>query len=66
MTELDEHGGPPEGPYGGRHPGNPDEQDPGFCCCGLGLDAWVHTDTRRYAEQPLTTEVWEALRGGGA
>lgn len=48
-----------------RHLGEPDPGDPGFCLCGLGLDAWVHTDTRRYVEQPLTPEVWGSLRGEG-
>lgn len=42
-----------EAAYAGRHPGDPDARDPGFCRCGLGLDAWVHTDTKRYREVPL-------------
>ncbi|WP_409186694.1 hypothetical protein F9C11_21635 [Amycolatopsis sp. VS8301801F10] len=50
--------------YTGRHPSDADERDPGFCRCGLGLDAWVHTDTKRYTETPLTREVWNDLRGG--
>jgi len=39
--------------YSGRHPGDADPRDPGFCRCGLGLDAWVHTDTTHYREVPL-------------
>ena len=49
-------------PYAGRHPKDPDPSDPGFCKCGLGLEAWVHTDTTRYREVPLTKEVWDDLR----
>jgi hypothetical protein len=41
--------------YVGRHVGDPDPGDEGFCLCGLGLDAWVHTDTARYTETPLST-----------
>ncbi len=40
-------------PYSSRHPGDPDPRDLGFCRCGLGLDAWVHTDSRHYVEIPL-------------
>lgn len=36
-----------------RHESDPDPADPGFCRCGLGLDAWVHTDTTKYVEVPL-------------
>jgi hypothetical protein len=50
--------------YVGPHPGDPDERDPGFCCCGLGLDAYVHTDSTRYVATPLTADVWQDLRGG--
>jgi hypothetical protein len=40
--------------YSGRHLGNPDPDDEGFCRCGLGLDAWVHTDNTHYTETPLS------------
>lgn len=40
--------------YVGRHAGDPDPDDEGFCLCGLGLDAWVHTDTTHYMETPLS------------
>jgi len=49
----------------GRHESEPNPWDEGFCRCGLGLDAWVHTDTTRYVEQPLTESLWGTLRGGG-
>jgi len=39
--------------YSGRHHSDPDPRDPGFCRCGLGLDAWVHTDSTHYYEIPL-------------
>ncbi len=39
--------------YVGRHPKDPNPNDPGFCFCGLGLEAWVHTDTTHYVEVPL-------------
>lgn len=39
--------------YAGRHASDVDPRDPGFCRCGLGLDAWVHTDTTHYRETPL-------------
>jgi hypothetical protein len=58
-----------ESRFAGRHASEPDSRDEGFCRCGLGLDAWVHTDTKRYTEQPLTEGLWEALwkpAGGGA
>jgi hypothetical protein len=45
----------------GRHPKDPDLTDPGFCRCGLGLEAWVHTDTARYREVPLSS-----IRGWGS
>ena len=47
--------------YVGRHVADPDERDPGFCCCGLGLDAWVHTDNQHYTETPLA-QAWPELR----
>lgn len=39
--------------YAHRHKSDPDPADPGFCRCGLGLDAWFHTDTTKYVEVPL-------------
>lgn len=63
MTDV----GPPEfgdNPWAGPHPGEPSESDPGFCRCGLGLDAYVHTTSRHYHAVPLTERVWDELRGG--
>jgi hypothetical protein len=52
--------------YVGRHAGDPDPDDEGFCLCGLGLDAWVHTDTTRYVEMPLSALERFASPGGVA
>jgi hypothetical protein len=49
--------------YTGRHLKDPDPSDPGFCRCGLGLEAWVHTDTSRYHEVPLSSiRGWDRAR----
>lgn len=42
-----------EAEYASRHLSKPDPYDPGFCRCGLGLDAWIHTDTTHYKVTPL-------------
>lgn len=47
-----------------RHVAEVSTSDPSFCRCGLGLEAYVHTDTSRYVEVPLTRRVWDELRGG--
>lgn len=39
--------------YAKRHASDPNPGDAGFCRCGLGVDAWVHTDTKHYVEVPF-------------
>lgn len=39
--------------YAGPHPASPSQIDPGFCMCGLGVDAYIHTDSTRYVSTPL-------------
>jgi len=39
--------------YVGPHAKDPNPDDEGFCFCGLGLDAWVHTDSEHYVSTPL-------------
>lgn len=49
--------------FNSAHESEPDENDPGFCACGLGLDAYLHTDTQAYTSTPLTGTAWNMLRG---
>ena len=51
--------------YVGRHPKDSNPNDPGFCYCGLGLEAWVHTDTTHYVEVPLGRARAEREVDGG-
>ena len=41
-------------PYVEPHAGDPDPNDPGFCRCGFGLQAWNHTDSTHYVATPLS------------
>ncbi|MFI6302151.1 hypothetical protein ACIBCH_09790 [Amycolatopsis thailandensis] len=45
-------------PYTGRHPKDPDPTDPGFCRCGLGLEAWRQACINEVRSQLDTYRSW--------